>query len=108
MREHPGSHASPLLMIASGCPPHLEERLLHEVLRRLTLAHHPVGQRVRGPAVTVVELRERLGVPTLSEGYQILVRQKQVWSPPVRHNQILRQSETLGPRTEDARPRGGC
>src|SRR3712207_8736377 len=58
-RSGPGLHTTALRPVASGCPPDLQEGVLHEILGRLPLAHHPVRQGVGCPAVPVVEHGER-------------------------------------------------
>jgi len=91
-REYPVTHAPRFRPVASRCPPRLEERLLHEILTRLTLPDHPVCQRLCRPAMAVIERGECSGISTLGKGYQIVVR----------HNKILRQFQTAGSIREDA------
>src|SRR3712207_5530454 len=97
-RSGPGLHTTALRPVASGRPPDLQEGVLHEILGRLPLAHHPVRQGVGCPAVPVVEHGERLRVVRLDERDQVLIREEQVLSSPVRHILILRERGCAGSR----------
>src|SRR3712207_2329292 len=84
-RSGPGLHTTALRPVASGCPPDLQEGVLHEILGRLPLAHHPVRQGVGCPAVAVVEHGERLRVVHLDERDQVLIPEEQVLFPGPPH-----------------------
>src|SRR5215211_571550 len=88
--ENPGPHAPPLRPIAARTSPDFQERVLSQVLGRLTFPHHPVSQGEGRLAVAVVERRESVGVARLDKGDQILVRKNKVLSSPVSHVLILR------------------
>src|SRR4051794_5570782 len=69
----PGPNASPRAVIAGAAAPDREEGLLSDVLGAGAIADDPVGDRVGGPAVAVVEDLERLGVLLRDQGHQFLV-----------------------------------
>ena len=91
-REDPGAHAAPASPIACCRAPNLEEGVLSKVLCGLALAHHAVGQRVRGAAVAVVGRGESIGVAVADEGDQILVGEERV--VPSVHSEAVPFSDT--------------
>ena len=61
--EHPCAHASARLVVAEAASPDRQKRLLHHVLRRRLLPHHPIGERERRSAVAVVKSSKARGSP---------------------------------------------
>src|SRR3954452_20090105 len=73
--EHPRAHAALLALVADLAAPDRQKRLLDDVLGHRPLAHHPISQRERRAAVTVVEHLEGSRVPALHHVHQLLVCQ---------------------------------
>src|SRR5215212_2406589 len=94
--EDPGPYAAPFGAVAARVTPDFEECVLNEVFGGLAVAHHPKCEGEGGAAVAVVKRGERLGVRGFDERDQVLVRENEVVSPPVRHTQILRQPHGPG------------
>ena len=70
---------------AGAAAPDRDERLLGDFLGGGAVADDPVGERVGGAAVAVVEDLERLGVLAADEGHQLLVGQSLRLLSPYRH-----------------------
>src|SRR5215210_3430970 len=73
--EDPGAHAPARLVVPQAIAPDRQERLLHDILRRGLAAGDPVGERVRRPAVAVIEQLERARILALHELHHLFVRQ---------------------------------
>jgi hypothetical protein len=58
-RQDPGPHAPPFGPVARRPPPDLDKSVLDQVLGRLPLAHHPVGQGEGRAAVAIIQRGER-------------------------------------------------
>jgi hypothetical protein len=71
-------HAAAPGPVAARRAPHLEERVLREVLRGLPLVHQAVGQPVGGAGVAVVEGGEGARVVRPDQGDQVFVAQARV------------------------------
>src|SRR3712207_2788092 len=95
-REDPGPHAASLSPVAPGAPPDPEQGVLDQVLGRLLLAHHPVGEGVGGAGVAVVKQREGLRIARPHERDELLVGQERVLSLAVCHARILRHGSSPG------------
>lgn len=80
--QQPAPHAPALGPVAAVAAPDREEGVLDDVVRRAR-ADHAIRERVRGPAVAVVERFEGLDVAVLDEQHQLPVGQvPEIRMPP--------------------------
>ena len=83
--QQPGADAAAGGVEAGAAAPDRDEGLLGHFLGGGAVADDPVGERVGGAAVAVVEDLERLGVLAADEGHQLLVGQSLRLLSPYRH-----------------------